>query len=298
MLLFLLAYLGGVLTIVSPCILPVLPFVFARADRPFLRSGLPMLAGMAVTFAAVATLAAVGGGWAVAGQPVRPLRRARAAGAVRPRAALPGARRAADAAARRAGRAAVAIAPTARPARGIGPAVAAARRRDRPALGALRRPDPRPDPDRRRAQGRQRRHLAAAARLCGGRGDVAGARAARRRTGVRRDEALARRRRMGAARPRAPPCWRPWRRSRSALDTGLLTRLSLASTASLEQTLLDTLASRRRSQIARHRLADERQRRDELAAAGDDDEGQAGRAVQDAAGRRRACPRSTARSSG
>jgi len=32
--LFLLAYLGGVLTILSPCILPVLPFVFARADRP------------------------------------------------------------------------------------------------------------------------------------------------------------------------------------------------------------------------------------------------------------------------
>ncbi len=37
--LFLLSYLGGVLTILSPCILPVLPFVFARADRPFLRSG-------------------------------------------------------------------------------------------------------------------------------------------------------------------------------------------------------------------------------------------------------------------
>jgi len=65
MLLILLAYLGGVLTILSPCILPVLPFVFARADRPFLRSSLPLLAGMAVTFAAVATLAAVGGGWAV-----------------------------------------------------------------------------------------------------------------------------------------------------------------------------------------------------------------------------------------
>src|ERR1700754_5138347 len=64
MILFLLAYLGGVLTIVSPCILPVLPFVFARADRPFLRSGLPLLAGMALTFAGVATLAAVGGGWA------------------------------------------------------------------------------------------------------------------------------------------------------------------------------------------------------------------------------------------
>ena len=39
MALFLVAYLGGVLTIVSPCILPVLPFVFARADRPFVRSG-------------------------------------------------------------------------------------------------------------------------------------------------------------------------------------------------------------------------------------------------------------------
>ena len=48
MTLLVLAYLGGVLTIVSPCILPVLPFVFARADRPFLQSGLPMLVGMAV----------------------------------------------------------------------------------------------------------------------------------------------------------------------------------------------------------------------------------------------------------
>jgi cytochrome c biogenesis protein CcdA/thiol-disulfide isomerase/thioredoxin len=66
MLLFILAYLGGVLTIVSPCILPVLPFVFSRADQPFLRSGLPMLVGMAVTFALVASLAAVGGGWVVA----------------------------------------------------------------------------------------------------------------------------------------------------------------------------------------------------------------------------------------
>jgi cytochrome c biogenesis protein CcdA/thiol-disulfide isomerase/thioredoxin len=65
MLLFALAYIGGVVTIASPCILPVLPFVFARADQPFLRRGLPMLLGMGVTFAVVATLAAVGGGWAV-----------------------------------------------------------------------------------------------------------------------------------------------------------------------------------------------------------------------------------------
>ena len=65
MLLFVLAYIGGVLTIASPCILPVLPFVFARADQPFLRRGLPMLIGMGLTFAVVGTLAAVGGGWAV-----------------------------------------------------------------------------------------------------------------------------------------------------------------------------------------------------------------------------------------
>ena len=60
-----LAYLGGVLTILSPCILPVLPFVFARAGQPFVRSSLPLLLGMALAFAGVATLAAVGGGWAV-----------------------------------------------------------------------------------------------------------------------------------------------------------------------------------------------------------------------------------------
>ena len=65
MVLILLSYLGGVLTIVSPCILPVLPFVFARSDKPFMRSGLPLLAGMAVTFALIATLATLGGSWAV-----------------------------------------------------------------------------------------------------------------------------------------------------------------------------------------------------------------------------------------
>ncbi|XBS71634.1 cytochrome c biogenesis protein DipZ [Acerihabitans sp. KWT182] len=65
MLIIILAYLGGVLTIASPCILPVLPFVFARSDQSFVRSGLPLLAGMALTFSLVATLAAVGGGWVV-----------------------------------------------------------------------------------------------------------------------------------------------------------------------------------------------------------------------------------------
>src|ERR1700760_1483363 len=65
MILFLLAYLGGVLTIVSPCILPVIPFVLARADRPFLRNGLPMLIGMSLAFAVVASFASVAGGWVV-----------------------------------------------------------------------------------------------------------------------------------------------------------------------------------------------------------------------------------------
>jgi cytochrome c biogenesis protein CcdA/thiol-disulfide isomerase/thioredoxin len=62
-LLFVLAFLGGALTILSPCILPVLPFVFTRADQPFRKSGLPLLSGMAITFALLATLTVTGGTW-------------------------------------------------------------------------------------------------------------------------------------------------------------------------------------------------------------------------------------------
>jgi cytochrome c biogenesis protein CcdA/thiol-disulfide isomerase/thioredoxin len=65
MVIALLAFFGGALTILSPCILPVLPFVFARTGQRFSRSTAPLLIGMAVTFAAIATLAAVGGAWAV-----------------------------------------------------------------------------------------------------------------------------------------------------------------------------------------------------------------------------------------
>src|SRR6202789_4217717 len=65
MLIYLLAFVGGVFTILSPCILPVLPFVFAHADRPFRRAGLPLLLGMALTFSVVATAAAYGGHWVV-----------------------------------------------------------------------------------------------------------------------------------------------------------------------------------------------------------------------------------------
>ncbi len=66
MLIFLLAYLGGLLTIFSPCVLPVLPFVFARSGQSFRSNGLPILLGMAATFTVLASLAAVGGAWLVA----------------------------------------------------------------------------------------------------------------------------------------------------------------------------------------------------------------------------------------
>ncbi|HEV3157761.1 MAG TPA: cytochrome c biogenesis protein DipZ [Candidatus Baltobacteraceae bacterium] len=65
MLLFALAFVGGALTILSPCILPVLPFVFARSDQPFWKNGLPLLLGMAATFTLVASLASYGGAWVV-----------------------------------------------------------------------------------------------------------------------------------------------------------------------------------------------------------------------------------------
>ena len=57
---YILALVGGMLTIASPCILPIIPLVFSRADRSFTRERLPMLVGLAVTFAAVAGL----GTWA------------------------------------------------------------------------------------------------------------------------------------------------------------------------------------------------------------------------------------------
>jgi cytochrome c biogenesis protein CcdA/thiol-disulfide isomerase/thioredoxin len=63
--LYAIAFAGGVLAIVSPCILPVLPFVLARADQPFRRSGLPLLIGMGLTFAGVGALASLAGDWVV-----------------------------------------------------------------------------------------------------------------------------------------------------------------------------------------------------------------------------------------
>jgi cytochrome c biogenesis protein CcdA/thiol-disulfide isomerase/thioredoxin len=65
MAILILAFLGGILTIVSPCVLPVLPFVFSKIDQPFRKSGLPLLLGMAVTFTVLAAVATVGGAWIV-----------------------------------------------------------------------------------------------------------------------------------------------------------------------------------------------------------------------------------------
>ncbi len=58
------AFLGGVLTILSPCILPVLPFVFASTGRPFARWTGPMLAGLVTAFVAVAAAGTAGAAWA------------------------------------------------------------------------------------------------------------------------------------------------------------------------------------------------------------------------------------------
>jgi cytochrome c biogenesis protein CcdA/thiol-disulfide isomerase/thioredoxin len=60
MLLILVAFTGGVFTVMSPCILPVVPFVFSRSDRPFATDRLPLLLGLAGTFALVTGLGAAG----------------------------------------------------------------------------------------------------------------------------------------------------------------------------------------------------------------------------------------------
>ncbi|WP_263263077.1 cytochrome c biogenesis protein DipZ [Pseudomonas sp. RIT-PI-S] len=58
----LIAFVGGMLTILSPCILPVVPLLFTGAHRPrgFI---LLTLAGMAATFAFVSTLAVASSAW-------------------------------------------------------------------------------------------------------------------------------------------------------------------------------------------------------------------------------------------
>lgn len=61
---YLIAFLGGLLTLLSPCILPVVPFLFAGANRSR-ASILLTLGGMALTFALVASLAVVSSEWVI-----------------------------------------------------------------------------------------------------------------------------------------------------------------------------------------------------------------------------------------
>ena len=180
----------------SPCILPVLPFVFARGSKPFLTGTLPLLLGMCVTFAAVASLAAVGGGWAVSANQygriaalvllalfgITLLSRHVADTLTRPLVAL-GNRLSANAdAARRCGR----FVPSGH--------------RHRIVMGAVRGPDPGPGADRRGHRRRQRAHDFASAGLCAGRGHIAGAGVAGRRPPVPGDETITGCGRMGAPR--------------------------------------------------------------------------------------------------
>lgn len=60
----LIAFLGGVLTILSPCILPVVPFLFARANQSR-SSVLLTLGGMVLTFALVSSLAVASSEWVI-----------------------------------------------------------------------------------------------------------------------------------------------------------------------------------------------------------------------------------------
>src|SRR5438270_12748369 len=65
MLVLVLAFLGGVLTILSPCILPIIPLVFARSDRSFAREIAPMLGGLAIAFTAAALIATATAHWLI-----------------------------------------------------------------------------------------------------------------------------------------------------------------------------------------------------------------------------------------
>ncbi|MCO7629884.1 cytochrome c biogenesis protein DipZ [Pseudomonas fluorescens] len=61
---YLIAFVGGLLTVLSPCILPVVPFLFAGAQRQ--RSSILLtLVGMALTFALISSLAVVSSEWVI-----------------------------------------------------------------------------------------------------------------------------------------------------------------------------------------------------------------------------------------
>ncbi len=228
MLIYLLAFVGGVLTILSPCILPVLPFVFAHADRPFRRAGLPLLLGMALTFSLVATAAAYGGHWVVRlNQGGRYVAMARLPDP-RPDPAFSGTSRGRHAATRPRRQP-----PARRPvvARAKHYQILRTRNFHRPAVGSLRRPHPRPHLNRSRHPRPRRALLILAIILRAWRSHFARHRALRRKEGLLHHE------KFSALRYLDPPHSRCCRNPRSNVaialgwDTNLLAKFSVVNTA-------------------------------------------------------------------
>lgn len=60
------AFLGGAFTILSPCILPIIPFTFARTIDRSLAEIVSMLAGLAAAFTLAVWIGATGFGWLLA----------------------------------------------------------------------------------------------------------------------------------------------------------------------------------------------------------------------------------------
>jgi cytochrome c biogenesis protein CcdA/thiol-disulfide isomerase/thioredoxin len=60
--LIILAFAGGLLAILSPCVLPIVPLVFSRAARPWQETAL-MFAGLVLMFSAIATAGTLGIAW-------------------------------------------------------------------------------------------------------------------------------------------------------------------------------------------------------------------------------------------
>ena len=196
--LYAIAFAGGVLTIVSPCILPVLPFVLARADQPFRRSGLPLLIGMGLTFAVVGMLASVAGDWVVrANQFGRALAMVLFAvfGAALLFPAI------ADSLSRPFVRLGGLLQPRRERTR-VHRWIARAGCLDRLAVDAVRRSDSRPDSDGRRGRRRRYPERGTPAHVCGRRRVCARSRAAGRPGCVPDDEAQPGHRGLGAPRPR------------------------------------------------------------------------------------------------
>ena len=185
MFLVLLAYFGGVLTILSPCILPVLPFVFARSDQPFRKSGLPLLAGMCDHVRCGCQPGHRGRRLGSTSQPVRPYRRPGSVCAVRAHPALLVACRPALAAAGTARESAVSKFRCRRQCPQLFPAW----HWYRTALGAVRRAYSRPHSYRSRPARGERAYRPTPAQLRCGSSHLAGGRFARRGPYFRRHEA-------------------------------------------------------------------------------------------------------------